>query len=139
MVMLKNLKKTNLLPIFDPKRVSGTSKPKKEDVYFLLLNASHLQKHMNFQTTSSFLFSIPCSNEEMSFCRFPQQEKVEIRKLKKWQINKNTLGAAVGSFKPKGDDFVSPELSQDNSPIHVNDSHANQSQVLNDSAEDDFS
>jgi hypothetical protein len=130
--MLRKLKKANLLPLMDSKKAS------KEGVLFILIDAAQLQKQMSLQATSSYLFTIPCSNEEMNFCRYPSSgDQVELGKLKKWCSSKNQLGPAVGNFKHRGDDFVSPEMSQDNSPIAAVD-ESRDFQVANESVDDDY-
>lgn len=63
---------------------------------------------LSSEATSSHLFLVPNSNEEIVFKKYPESSKIEVNKIQKLLMAGDCSGAAIGSIKPKGDVHFSP-------------------------------
>jgi hypothetical protein len=114
MPVLKNLQATNLIPVLDFEKISNDPTTVLE-INYLVANVKGCLCTLSTEATSSQLFLVPNSNEEIMFKKYPSSNQIEIRKIRKFLAEGDHSGAAIGSMKPKGDVHFSPQESPNGS------------------------
>ena len=108
MPVLRNLQATNLIPVLDFEKISNDTQSNLE-INYLVANVKGCMCSLSTEATSSQLFLVPTSNEEIMLKRYPANSEIEIQKVRKFLAKGDHSGAAIGSMKPKGDVNFSPQ------------------------------
>lgn len=117
MPVLKNLKAVNLIPVIDFEKMGPSL-----EINYLVTDIKSCIRTISLQS-SSHLFMIPSSQEEIIFKKFPSSKQTTVTKIRNI-LNQGDSVSGIGRMKPKGDIQFSPqesyELSIDESASNIN-------------------